>query len=91
MAFNWNNQNQIHTLKILPRYFSEVITGTKTFEIRAEDNRKFNVGDDVIFKEFDEKTGTLTGGTKIAKITYVLRNVPEYGLKDGYCIFSFKI
>ena len=30
-----------------------------------------------------------TGATITKKVKYVLRNVPEYGLMDGYCIIGF--
>lgn len=72
--------------KILPQYFKEVLEGTKTFEIRKdEDNIK--PGDWVTLKEWD---GEYTGRVFMAQVSYVLRNVPEYGLKDGYCIFCWR-
>lgn len=38
-----------HELKILPKYFSEVYSGNKTFEVRKND-RNFKVGDMLILK-----------------------------------------
>lgn len=72
--------------KILPEYFESVIRGEKTFEIRKDED-DIQVGDAIILKEWDgEKyTGRETG----RNISYVLRNVPEYGLKDGYCIMCW--
>ena len=29
-----------HNLKILPRYFSEVVAGNKTFEVREKDRER---------------------------------------------------
>ena len=73
--------------KILPEYFEEVIRGKKTFEIRKDED-DIQVGDAIILKEWDgEKyTGRETG----RNISYVLRNVPQYGLSEGYCIMSWE-
>lgn len=81
---------KVHELKILPVYFAAVLTGKKTFEIRKEDKARFEVGDSVILKEYDAEKQVYTAAQKIVKITYVLRDVPEYGLASGYCIFGFK-
>lgn len=75
-----------HELKILDEYFMEVKKQHKNFELRKND-RNFNVGDDVILKEID-KNGNETGNIILRKILYVLKDCPEYGLKDGYCILS---
>ena len=76
----------IHTLKILPEYFNEVIHDSKKFEIRKDED-DLQIGDVVILKEWDgEKyTGRATG----QNIVYVLRDVPEYGLMPGYVIFGW--
>ena len=73
--------------KILPEYFEAVIRGKKTFEIRKDED-DIQVGDAIILKEWDgEKyTGRETG----RNISYVLRNVPQYGLSEGYCIMSWE-
>lgn len=72
--------------KILPKYFIEVIKDNKHFEIRKdEDNAQ--VGDILVLKEWDD--GKYTGNETVITITYVLRNVPEYGLQDGYCILGW--
>lgn len=72
--------------KILPEYFAEVIKDNKHFEIRKDED-DVQVGDALILKEWDgEKyTGRETG----RNITYVLRNTPEYGLQEGYCIIGW--
>lgn len=73
--------------KILPEYFEAVIRGEKTFEIRKDED-DIQVGDAIILKEWDgEKyTGRETG----RNISYVLRNVPQYGLSEGYCIMCWE-
>lgn len=45
----------IHELKILPQYFSHVVDMTKPFEVRREDDRTFQVGDELLLKEFVTK------------------------------------
>lgn len=41
-----------HDLKIFPRYFEEVVNGSKRFEIRKND-RDFKVGDEVLLREYN--------------------------------------
>lgn len=70
--------------KILPQYFEEVIKGNKTFELRKDENN-IQVGDRLVLREYDNG---FTGRYCEKLVTYVLRNVKEYGLMDGYCIIS---
>lgn len=72
--------------KILPEYFKDVCSGKKTFEIRKDEDNA-NVGDILILKEWDGER--FTGKQAIKQISYVLRNVPGYGLKEGYCILGW--
>src|SRR5690349_17118367 len=43
---------ETHELKTWPEYFQEVKAGRKTFEIRREDDRCFNVADQLVLREF---------------------------------------
>lgn len=74
-----------HALKLLPEYFADVKTGTKTFELRKDD-RGFKVGDVLRLKEWSEPTG-FTGKQELRVVTSVLRG-PVYGLADGFVILS---
>lgn len=80
---------KVHELKIKMNYFLEVDKGTKTFELRKND-RDFKEGDLVhflvTFNTIGEGEKEIDGG--FYKIDYVLKDVPQYGLKKGYCIFS---
>lgn len=77
----------IHELKILPEYFNEVQSHNKQFELRKDD-RDYRVGDWILLKEFEN--GSYTGREcGCFGITYILRNCPEYGLADGYCIIGW--
>lgn len=73
--------------KILPEYFKEVAAGNKRFELRKDED-DVQVGDVLLLKEWIEGKG-YTGFSTSRVVTYVLRNVPEYGLMDGYCIIGF--
>ena len=77
---------QSHELKILPKYFEAVVAGVKRFELRKND-RNFKVGEQIILREWDGEQ--FTGRNVIYTILYVLKDCPEYGLKDGYCIIGF--
>ncbi len=76
-----------HELKTWPRYFSDVLSGKKTFELRKDD-RGFDVGDILHLREFDPKTG-YTGRECRRIVTYILRGgcaaIPSF---DGYVIMS---
>lgn len=76
-----------HILKCLPQYFNEVKEHRKRFELRKDD-RDYKVGDKIILKEWDGEEYTGREIPKI-KIQYILRDCPEYGLKEGYCILGF--
>lgn len=72
--------------KILPEYFDDVLEGRKLFELRKDED-DIQVGDFLILNEWDGYK--YTGRSLKFTVIYVLRNVPEYGLKDGYCIIGF--
>ena len=77
---------QIHELKISPKYFDDVYFDKKRFEIRKDD-RDYKVGDLITLKEYEN--GQYTGREIInIPIRYILRDVAEYGLMDGYCILG---
>ena len=75
-----------HELKILPEFFQAVYEGRKRFEIRKDD-RSFEVGDEIILREWDGEN--FTRRFFCAYIKYILRNCEQYGLKQGYCIIGF--
>ena len=81
------DRNRNHELKIAPRFFEDVEKGKKKFEFRKDD-RDYRVGDTITLKEFSENKYT---GREIKdlKINYILRDCPEYGLPEGFCIIGF--
>ena len=75
---------KIHTLKIKHKYLEDIKLGLKTFEIRKND-RDFQVGDVIQFLDIDR---ALTPHPNLYGITYLLKDIPEYGLDPAYCIYS---
>lgn len=79
--------SNIHKLKILPEYFDAIASRKKTFELRKDD-RGYKVGDILWFREWDGERYT-GRELSVIEIKYILRDCPEYGLSDGYCILGF--
>jgi len=73
-----------HDVKILPKYYRH-LNYSKRFELRRDD-RDYQVGDRIQLQEYEN--GVYTGRSMRFEITYVLRNCPEYGLMDGFCIIG---
>lgn len=88
---------KLHELKIKTTYYSEVAKGNKTFELRKND-RDYQVGDLIHFVntkgeeiKWTYQDGNLVSGQyNLYQITYVLKDVPEYGLDKDYCILGIK-
>lgn len=53
----------------------------------ARNDRGYKEGDNIHFKEW---TGQYTGREEMRHISYILRDCPEYGLKEGYCILALE-
>ena len=75
-----------HELKIIPKYFKDVVDGDKNFELRKND-RNFKVGDSLMLKEFDH--GAYTGDSGQVVVTYILVG-GEYGLNKDYVILGIE-
>lgn len=74
--------------KILPEYFEEVVNGNKTFELRKDEDNILP-GDILVLREWSSDKG-YSNRIAIMRVSYVLRNCPEYGLAEGYCIIAIK-
>lgn len=75
----------IHELKIKSEHFQAVWDGRKKAELRKDD-RGYKVGDILRLREVDGDE--YTGSELAVRVTHILRDCPEYGLADGYCILS---
>ena len=77
--------SKIHYVKTEPRYFSEVCSGNKKFEVRKND-RGYQVGDLLVLQEF--VNGRYTGKGVLKQITYILDD-PAF-CKEGFVIMSIR-
>lgn len=73
--------------KIHPEYSKAVREQKKNFELR-EDEDDIQVGDLLVLEEFIPYRGYTGNGVR-RSVKYILRNCPEYGLKQGYCIIGW--
>ena len=86
---------KLHVLKIKDEYFREVRAGFKKAEIRKND-RDYQVDDLIHFVGLSgaELMGCNRDCTlrreNLYRITHVLKDVPEYGLQEGYAILSIE-
>lgn len=80
---------KLHYLKLQEKYWNDVMSGMKGFELRKND-RDFKVGDLIIFVEADTQPKEHVIQSKPFVITYVLKNVPEFGLNEEYAILSIE-
>ena len=78
----------IHELKILPKWFEDVQSNKKNFEIRKND-RDFKVGDTLMLKEWYK--GKFTERYVLREIEYIYQGDGTYGLSEEYCVLGLKI
>lgn len=71
----------IHELKIKPEYFAAVVSGDKTFEIRNNADRNFQVGDTLLLWEWN---GGFTGQTAERTVSYIT----DFEQKLGYVVLG---
>lgn len=76
-----------HELKIYPKYFEDVISGKKKFEIRKND-RKFRVGDILILKEWDNIK--YSGREARAEVIYLIDD-KFAGIQPGYVVMGIEL
>jgi len=83
---------KLHELKTINPYFNEVWNDRKLFDVRKND-RDFEVGDVLWLRECDIHVGIASYLKReiIAEVTYVLKDVEKFGVKNGYCVMSIKI
>lgn len=70
-----------HELKIKPEYFAAVFFGEKTFEIRNNADRNFQVGDTLMLKAWD---GEFTGDFVEKVVSYIT----DFEQKPGYVVLG---
>lgn len=70
-----------HELKIKPEYFAAIYFGEKTFEIRNNADRNFQVGDTLLLKAWD---GEFTGEFVEKVVSYIT----DFEQKPGYVVLG---
>lgn len=79
-----------HYVKCLPEFFNRldvVSGGPKNFEIRKND-RGYKVGDLVTLMEWSPENG-YSGESVTVTIKWLMKDCPEFGLLNGFCIFNW--
>jgi len=80
----------IHQLKIESRFYNDIETGGKRFEVRHDD-RGYQVSDVLAMSEITNG-GVPTGKMVYVLVTYIHRNDIVYTwLREGYIIMGFDI
>lgn len=85
-----------HVLKCWPEFYDAIAGGRKTFELRRDD-RGFEVGDVLELRWWNPETESYYDGdssdtnTLFARVSYVLRDAPNFGLAPGFAIMSFEL
>ena len=78
----------VHEVKILPKFFNDVVFGSKSFEIRKDDRPgSYQIGDRMRLKEYDVCKG-YTGRWYLVEITYKIKDFN--GLIEGYCVLGIR-
>lgn len=79
--------NREHFLLTWPEYFTALLEGSKTFELRKDD-RDFQVGDTLVLQEYNPLNEELSGRDTFRRVTYVLRDAEQFGLRAGYVVLG---
>lgn len=69
----------IHELKIHPQYYARVADGSKTFEVRDNSDRGFQMGDTVVLREWNPEAENATSTSPKG-----YTNSPKLSFKIGY-------
>lgn len=81
----------VHRLKTQHRYFKDVQSGKKNFEVRKFD-RNFKVEDILILldttKDFADKDPEIDTPCIVCVITYILPG-GKFGIDSNYCVIGF--
>ena len=64
----------VHRLKTWPEFFQPVVDGVKTFEVRNDD-RGFNVGDQLLLAEWDPVKKEYSGRACTVDVTYIMKGL----------------
>lgn len=72
-----------YEVKSWPWLFEPMIAGTKKHDMRDKRDRPYNVGDRMLLREYDPRTGRYTGREALAIITYITDNVTPCAMSSS--------
>lgn len=80
--------------KIAPEFFNDIESENKNFEIRKDED-DIQPGDILVLEEYivgkyPPHSSKYTGKKVRREVEYVLRNRPDLGLQEGYCIIGMR-
>jgi hypothetical protein len=78
----------VHEIKCWPKYFKDLESGIKTFEIRKDD-RYYQVGHFLEVREWEPIKRIYTGNKLSCEITYKLNDCKF--LQPGYCALGIEV
>jgi hypothetical protein len=86
----------VHELKCWPPFFGAIKAGHKTHDLRRADDRDFQIGDQLLLREYDPQAQTYTGRTLTVKVTYITSaEIPcalsRDALHPGFAILSINL
>jgi hypothetical protein len=62
-----------HSLKCWPQYLDPLLDGRKTFDVRVDDGRGFEVGDTLVMTEWNPHTESYGDRVASFTVTYLMR------------------
>ena len=80
-----------YEVKSWPWLFEPMCAGQKTHDMRDKRDRPYKVGDRMLLREFDPRTGFYTGREATALITYITDNVTPCAMSSGALATDFAI
>lgn len=80
-------QHQTHGLRTWPGCFAAVKAGNKPFDVR-ENDCNFQVGDELLLREFEPESELYTGKTITRWVSYVLQG-GVFGIQPDWCVLGF--
>lgn len=80
-------QRQRHELTLWPACFAAVKAGSKPFDVR-ENDRNFQVGDQLLLREFDPDRQEYTGRSLVRWVSYLLQG-GSFGIQPDWCVLGF--
>ena len=69
-----------HELKCWPEFFTPLLSGEKTAEIRYNGDRNYQVGDVLILREWEPNSGEYSGRECRRRVSHVMHGATSIGV-----------